>query len=123
MDLVSWLMIGLLGGAFLFGIWFMLVRKDDRASRSMTIQRQDLTRRGSPDFSKAHNDFDRKLAEIERHLASKRRDERAILLAEEEARKSLADDAAKKLIDEEKSRLAEEEAEEASDCSRKRKRK
>ncbi|MBT4066766.1 MAG: hypothetical protein HOE76_06075 [Euryarchaeota archaeon] len=113
MDLVSWLMIGLLGGAFLFGIWFMLVRKDDRASRSMTIQRQDLTRRGSPDFSKAHNDFDRKLAEIERHLASKRRDERAILLAEEEARKSLADDAAKKLIDEEKSRLAEEEAEEA----------
>ena len=113
MDLVSWLMIGLLGGAFIFGIWFMLVRKDDRASRSMTIQRQDLTRRGSPDFSKAHNEFDRKLAEIERHLASKRRDERAVLLAEEEARKSLADAAAKKLIDEEKSRLADEEAEEA----------
>lgn len=112
MDLASWLMIGFLGGAFLFGIWFMLVRDDDRSNRSMTIHRQDLTRRGTPDFSEAHNVFDRKLAEVERHLASKRRDERAILLAEEEARKSLAEDAANKLIEEENSRLAEIEAEE-----------
>jgi len=113
MDLTSWLMVGILGGAFLFGIWFMLVRDDDRSNRSMTINRQDLKRRGTPDFSKAHNEFERKLTEIERHLASKRRDERAILLAEEEARKSLADDAAKKLIEEEKARVAEIEAEEA----------
>ena len=113
MDLTSWLMVGILGGAFLFGIWFMLVRDDDRSNRSMTINRQDLKRRGTPDFSKAHNEFDRKLAEIERHLASKRRDERAILLAEEEARKTLADDAAKKLIEEEQARIAEIEAEEA----------
>jgi uncharacterized protein YfaP (DUF2135 family) len=113
MDFASWLVIALLGGAFLFGIWFMLVRSDDRASRSMTIHRQDLTRRGSPDFSKAHNEFDRKLAEIERHLASKRRDERAVLLAEEEARKTLAEDAARKLIEDEKAILAEAEAEEA----------
>ena len=113
MELGSWLMIGLLGGAFLFGIWFMLVRKDDRSTRSMSIQGQDLTRRGTPDFSQAHNEFDRKLAEVERHLASKRRDERAILLAEEEARKQLAEGAAKKLIAEEEARLAEIEAEEA----------
>ena len=113
MELGSWLMIGLLGGAFLFGIWFMLVRKDDRGTRSLSIQGQDLTRRGSPDFSQAHNEFDRKLGEIERHLASKRRDERAILLAEEEARKQLAEGAAKKLIAEEEARLAEIEAEEA----------
>ncbi|MBT7245241.1 MAG: hypothetical protein HN874_07325 [Euryarchaeota archaeon] len=112
MDLASWLMIGFLGGAFLFGIWFMLVRDDDRSGRSMTIHRQDLTRRGTPDFSEAHNVFDRKLAEVERHLASKRRDERAILLAEEEARKSLAEDAANKLIEEENARLAKIEAEE-----------
>ena len=113
MELGSWLMIGFLGGAFLFGIWFMLVRDDDRNSRTMTIQRQDLTRRGTPDFSKAHNEFDRKLAEVERHLDSKRRDERAILLAEEEARKALADEAAKKLIEEEQAKIAEIEAEEA----------
>lgn len=113
MDLASWLMIGFLGGAFLFGIWFMLVRDDDRSNRSMTIQRQDLTRRGTPDFSEAHNEFDRKLAEVERHLASKRRDERAVLLAEEAARNSLAEAAANKLIAEENARLAEIEAEEA----------
>ena len=113
MDLGSWLMIGFLGGAFLFGIWFMLVREDDRSTRSMTIHRQDLTRRGTPDFRQAHNEFDRKLAEVERHLESKRRDERAILLAEEEARKALADQAAQKLVEEEERRIAEIEAEEA----------
>ena len=113
MDLGSWLMFGFLGGAFLFGIWFMLVREDDRSTRSMTIHRQDLTRRGAPDFRQAHNEFDRKLAEVERHLESKRRDERAILLAEEEARKALADQAAQKLVEEEERRIAEIEAEEA----------
>ncbi len=113
MDLTSWLMIGFLGGAFLFGIWFMLVREDDRSTRSMTLQRQDLTRRGTPDFSQAHNEFERKLAEVERHLDAKRRDERAIMLAEEEVRKQLAEEAAKKLMEEEKVKLAELEAEEA----------
>ena len=113
MDLMSWLMIGILGGAFLFGIWFMLVRSDDRNTRTMTIQRQDLTRRGAPDFSKAHNEFDKKLSEIERHLSSKRRDERAIALAEEEVRKKLAEEAAAKLLADEKAKIAEMEAEEA----------
>ena len=113
MDLTSWLIIGFLGGAFLFGIWFMLVREDDQSSRTMTIHRQDLRRRGAPDFRQAHNEFDKKLAQVERHLESKRRDERAILLAEEQARKDLADRAAKKLIAEEEARVAEIEAEEA----------
>ena len=113
MDLISWVMIGILGGAFLFGIWFMLVREDDRSSRTMTIHRQDLTRRGAPDFSKAHNEFDRKLAEIERHLSAKKRDERAIALAEEEVRKQLAEEAAAKLMAEEQAKIAEMEAEEA----------
>ena len=113
MDLGSWLMVGFLGGAFLFGIWFMLVREDDRSSRTMTIHRQDLTRRGAPDFSAAHNEFDRKLAEVERHLASKRRDEKAIMLAEEAVRQKLAEEAAARVLEEEKAKLAELEAEEA----------
>lgn len=113
MDLISWVMIGILGGAFLFGIWFMLVREDDRSTRTMTIHRQDLTRRGAPDFSKAHNEFDRKLSEIERHLSAKRRDERAIALAEEEVRKKLAEEAAAKLLADEQAKIAEMEAEEA----------
>jgi uncharacterized protein YfaP (DUF2135 family) len=106
-------MIALLGGAFLFGIWFMLVRKDDRSTRTLSLQGQDINRRGSPDFSHAHNEFDRKLAEVERHLESKRRDERAILLAEEEVRRGLAEEAANKLLVEEEAKLAELEAEEA----------
>ena len=53
MDLASWLMIGILGGAFLFGIWFMLVREDDRNTRSMRIQSQDLKRR-APQTSPKH---------------------------------------------------------------------
>ena len=113
MDLISWVMIGILGGAFLFGIWFMLVREDDRTSRTMSIHRQDLTRRGAPDFSKAHNEFDRKLAEVERHLSVKRRDEKAIALAEEEVRKQLAEEAAARVLEEEKTKIAEMEAEEA----------
>ena len=113
MDLASWLMIGILGGAFLFGIWFMLVREDDRNTRSMRIQSQDLKRRGAPDFSKAHNEFDKKLAEVERHLNAKRRNERAIALAEEEVRKQLAEEAAAKLLADEQARIAELEAEEA----------
>ncbi len=113
MELGSWLMLGLLGGAFLFGIWFMLVRKDDRSAQDMAIHRQDLSRRGSPDFSKAHDAFERKLAEVERHLAAKRRDERAVMLAEEDARKSLANNAAQKLIEDEEAKLAEQEEEEA----------
>lgn len=113
MDLTSWLIVGFLGGAFLFGIWFMLVREDDQSSRTMTIHRQDLTRRGAPDFRQAHNEFEKKLAQVERHLDSKRRDERAILLAEEQARKDLADKAARKLIEEEELKLAQIAEEEA----------
>ena len=107
MELGSWLMIAVFGGAFLYGIWFMLVRDDDRNSRVMTMQTQNLTRRGSPDFSEAHSEFTKKLEQIERHLDSKRRDERAIQLAEERVRKSLADEAAAKLMAEEKARIAE----------------
>ena len=91
----------------------MLVREDDRNTRSMRIQSQDLKRRGAPDFSKAHNEFDRKLAEVERHLNAKRRNERAIALAEEEVRKQLAEEAAAKLLADEQARMAELEAEEA----------
>lgn len=91
----------------------MLVREDDQSSRTMTIHRQDLTRRGAPDFRQAHNEFEKKLAQVERHLDSKRRDERAILLAEEQARKDLADKAARKLIEEEELRLAQIAEEEA----------
>ena len=102
MELGSWLMIAVFGGLFVRNL-FMLVRDDDRNSRVMTMQTQNLTRRGSPDFSEAHSEFTKKLEQIERHLDSKRRDERAIQLAEERVRKSLADEAAAKLMAEEKS--------------------
>jgi len=113
MDLASWLMIGILGGAFLFGIWFMLVRSDDRELRTMSLQRRDAKRKGAPDFSKAHNEFSKKLAEVEDYLNQKRRNERAILIAKEEARKEIEEEAARKAMEEEKARQEAIEQEEA----------
>ena len=113
MELGSWLMIGLLGGAFLFGIWFMLVREDDRHERSMTVQRQNVSRRGSPDFSRAKNEFDRKLAQIESHLASKRRLEAERLALEQASQTANQEAEAQRIAEDEAARLAEIEAEEA----------
>ena len=73
MDVGSWLMVALLGGAFLFGIWYMLVRENRRDERQMSVTREQYKRHGSPDFSRARDGFDKKLMEVERHLAEKRR--------------------------------------------------
>ena len=113
MDIGSWLIIAIFGGAFTFGIWFMLVRSDDRELRTMSLQRRDAKRKGAPDFSQAHNEFSKKLAEVEDYLNSKRRNERAIQLAKEEARKEIEEEAARKAMEEELARQAAIEEEEA----------
>ena len=113
MDIGSWLIIAIFGGAFIFGIWFMLVRSDDRELRTMSLQRRDAKRKGAPDFSQAHNEFSKKLAEVEDYLNSKRRNERAIQLAKEEARKEIEEEAARKAMEEELARQAAIEEEEA----------
>ena len=87
-------MIGILGGAFLFGIWFMLMRSDDRELRTMSLQRRDAKRKGAPDFSQAHDEFSKKLAEVEDYLNTKRRNERALLIAKEEAKKEVEEEIA-----------------------------
>ncbi|RAH13944.1 MAG: hypothetical protein CMB20_003865 [Methanobacteriota archaeon] len=113
MDLASWLMIGILGGAFLFGIWFMLMRSDDRELRTMSLQRRDAKRKGAPDFSQAHDEFSKKLAEVEDYLNTKRRNERALLIAKEEAKKEVEEEIARKALEEERARQAAIEEEEA----------
>ena len=102
MDFASWLMIGILGGAFLFGIWFMLMRSDDRELRTMSLQRRDAKRKGAPDFSQAHDEFSKKLAEVEDYLNTKRRNERALLIAKEEAKKEVEEEIARKALEEER---------------------
>ena len=113
MDFASWLMIGILGGAFLFGIWFMLMRSDDRELRTMSLQRRDAKRKGAPDFSQAHDEFSKKLAEVEDYLNTKRRNERALLIAKEEAKKEVEEEIARKALEEERARQAAIEEEEA----------
>ncbi|MDP6869169.1 MAG: hypothetical protein QGI21_00135 [Candidatus Poseidoniaceae archaeon] len=112
MELGSWLMVALLGGAFLFGIWYMLVSGDRRNDQQMTINREQYKRHGTPDFSKARDGFDKKLAQVERHLSVKRRAEDIRRQAKEDALRVKAEEEALRLAEEEAAREAEIAAEE-----------
>lgn len=112
MDLGSWLVIALLGGAFLFGIWYMLIRDDDRSNLRRTIDSDRIRSRNRADFSKARDEFERKLAEVNRHLDSKRAAEREVMESEEELRRQSEEDLARITAEEEAARKAELEAEE-----------
>jgi hypothetical protein len=113
MDLGSWLVIALLGGAFLFGIWYMLIRDDDRSNLRRTIDSDRIRSRNRADFSKARDEFERKLAEVNRHLDSKRAAEREVMESEEELRRKSEEEAARIAAEEEATLKAELEAEEA----------
>ena len=109
----AWLMLILLGGSFFTGLWFLLTRKDDRLNRTRTLEPDNLKSRGSPDFSKARSEFDRKLAEVNRYLASKRLSEEEERALDEEAARAAEEKEARKKAEEEAKRLAELEKEEA----------
>jgi hypothetical protein len=113
MDFGSWLVIALLGGAFLFGIWYMLIRDDDRSNLRRTIDSDRIRSRNRADFSKARDEFDRKLAEVSRHLDSKRAAKKELMANEEELRRHSEEEAARIAAEEEAARKAELEAEEA----------
>ncbi|RZD39930.1 MAG: hypothetical protein CXT71_02545 [Methanobacteriota archaeon] len=94
MDLVDWLITGTFTGAFLYGIWYMLIRNDDRSMRSRTLEADAIrSTRTSPNFSKARSEFERKLAEVIR-----RRDD---IKAREQAQKESAEEIAKIKVEEE----------------------
>ncbi len=103
MDLVDWLITGTFTGAFLYGIWYMLIRNDDRSMRSRTLEADAIrSTRTSPNFSKARSEFERKLAEVIR-----RRDD---IKAREQAQKESAEEIAKIKVEEEERQEAEEKA-------------
>ena len=79
----------------------------------MSLQRRDAKRKGAPDFSQAHDEFSKKLAEVEEYLNTKRRNERALLIAKEEAKKEVEEEIARKALEEERARQAAIEEEEA----------
>ena len=72
MDFADWSILTIFGGSFVAGFWFLMIRKDDRFQRTRTIHPGTTKSRGSPDFSKARSEFDRKLAEVNRYLAAKK---------------------------------------------------
>jgi len=115
MEPVTMVAMGALGGGFLFGIWYTLVRSDAKLNMrpGMTAEglRQDT---GAPSFGRTKQEIDRKLAIVE---ARRRRAElvesrlaiqEAELRAAENARK-LAEEAERERLrrQEEQSRLAE----------------
>ncbi|MGY8754263.1 MAG: hypothetical protein ACKVIR_01100, partial [Candidatus Poseidoniales archaeon] len=112
MDLVEWLITGTSTGAFLYGIWYMLIRNDDRSMRSRTLDADAVTSsRTQPNFSKALSVLDRKLALVTSRLGEIKAREQSQKESDEEiARKKVEDEARLKAEDE--ARLAKQLEEE-----------
>jgi len=103
MDLVEWLITGTSTGAFLYGIWYMLIRNDDRSMRSRTLDADAVTSsRTPPNFSKALSVLDRKLALVTSRLGE--------IKAREQSQKESDEEIAKKKVEDEARLKAEDEA-------------
>ncbi len=115
MEPVTMVAMGALGGGFLFGIWYTLVRSDAKLNMRPGMSAEGLRQdTGAPSFGRTKQEIDRKLAIVE---ARRRRAElvesrlaiqEAELRAAENARK-LAEEAERERLrrQEEQSRLAE----------------
>ena len=117
MEPVTMATMGALGGGFLFGMWYTLVRSDAklhmRPGMSAEGLRQDT---GAPSFGKTKQEIDRKLAIVEARrrraelVESKLAAQEAELRAAENARK-LADEAERARLRRQQDRLRAEEEE------------
>jgi uncharacterized protein YfaP (DUF2135 family) len=113
MELGSWLMLGLLGGLFGFGIWSVIQRRDssEGLSRKVPFAREE-PRVTAADFTTAKSAIAIKLAEVEKHM----RENKEAIEAREVARKLReareAEQRAKKKAEVEAARLAKLRAEE-----------
>ena len=115
MEPVTMVAMGALGGGFLFGIWYTLVRSDAKLNMRPGMSAEGLRQdTGAPSFGRTKQEIDRKLAIVE---ARRRRAElvesrlaiqEAEIRAAENARK-LAEEAERERLkrQEEQSRLAE----------------
>ena len=113
MELGSWLLLGLLGGSFGFGIWSVIRRRDSSEGLSRKVPfNSEEARTTAVDFSTAKSAIAIKLAEVEKHIL----ENKEAIEAREKARKIKeereAEERAKKVAEAEAARLAKLRAEE-----------
>ena len=121
MELGSWLLMGLFGGSFGFGIWSVIKRRDssEGLSRKVPFNKED-SNIAAVDFTTAKSAIAIKLAEVEKHILEnkeaieareKARKIKEAREAEERAKKVAEAEAARlSKLREEEERLAEERA-------------
>ena len=113
MELGSWLLLGLLGGSFGFGIWSVIKRRDSSEGLSRKVPFNSAeSHTNEVDFSTAKSAIAIKLAEVEKHII----ENKDAIEAREKARKIKeereAEERAKKVAEAEAARLAKLRAEE-----------
>ncbi len=117
MEPVTMATMGALGGGFLFGMWYTLVRSDAKLNMRPGMSAEGLRQdTGAPSFGKTKQEIDRKLAIVEARrrraelIESKLAAQEAELRAAENARK-LAEEAEKARLRRQQERLRAEEEE------------
>jgi len=117
MEPVTMATMGALGGGFLFGMWYTLVRSDAKLNMRPGMSAEGLRQdTGAPSFGKTKQEIDRKLAIVEARrrraelVESKLAAQEAELRAAENARK-LAEEAEKARLRRQQERLRAEEEE------------
>jgi uncharacterized protein YfaP (DUF2135 family) len=113
MELGSWLLLGLLGGSFGFGIWSVIRRRDSSEGLSRKVPfNSEESRITAVDFSTAKSAIAIKLAEVEKHIL----ENKEAIEAREKARKIKeereAEERAKKVAEAEAAKLAKLRVEE-----------
>jgi uncharacterized protein YfaP (DUF2135 family) len=109
----SWLLMGLFGGSFGFGIWSVIKRRDNSMGLSRKVPfKSEESSIATVDFSTARSAIAIKLAEVERHML----ENKEAIEARERARKIKedleAEERAKKAAEAESARLAKLRTEE-----------
>ena len=138
MDTASLGVMALMGGGFLLGMWYILVRKDAKLNMRPGMSAEGLRQgSGAPSFGQTKQEIDRKLALVEDKRrrqqiidsrlavqeAERMASDQARLLEEEAERERLRREEQRRLAEEqEKNRLEEEERQrlEAEEAERKR---
>ena len=117
MEPVTMATMGALGGGFLFGMWYTLVRSDAKLNMRPGMSAEGLRQAtGAPSFGKTKQEIDRKLAIVEARrrraelVESKLAAQEAELRAAENSRK-LAEEAEKARLRRQQERLRAEEEE------------
>ena len=131
MDTASLGVMALMGGGFLLGMWYILVRKDAKLNMRPGMSAEGLRQgSGAPSFGQTKQEIDRKLALVENRRrrqqiidsrlavqeAERIASQQARLLEEEAERERLRREEKRRLAEEEENRRREEEARRAQEA-------